>query len=679
MKRPVWGVLAAATAAMLITALPTPAGAAPVSAATSATESDPVPPALLDQAQSDGTVRVNVVTDRRVDLASAAEAGETLVTFDTLPMVTLRVDSAGLQELSATPGVVSVTEDVAVPPSLDESTVTIGSDKTASAGRTGVGSAVAILDTGVDVDHPFLSGRVTTEACFSVNEPSTSTTSLCPNGEIQQEGPGSADTSAGPCAALGAACSHGTHVAGIAAGDGTGVSGAPARGVAPGADIIAIQVFSKVNSAALCGPGNTPCLLAYTSSTAKALEKVLALRKAGTDVIAANLSLGGGRWAAACPDDPRRKAIEDLLAANVATVVAAGNNGYTDAVSAPGCISSAVTVGSTTDDDQLSTFTNRGALLDLLAPGTAIVSSIPGGGFASKSGTSMAAPHVTGALAVLRQSFPEKPVTELEAMLKNSGGDVTYTGAVTPRIQLDAAALGTGGGGGTDPDPELVEWYDWTEVAIPGTGTAESAIEVNQDRPAPSRLQVYADVHRAGTGDLALDLVAPDGSAYPLRRVYQPDTLTEIHQLFEVDASAEQAKGTWKLRATSAGSSGWISGWDLRFPWFDNWTETAIPDNATVESSVVVGSALSGNAPTAVRVYVDIWHDWRGDVKLDLVAPDGRVYPLRAAAPKESGNVISETYVVDASASPAKGTWKLRAQDVAQGDTGLISGWMLTL
>lgn len=63
-------------------------------------------------------------------------------------------------------------------------------------------------------------------------------------------------------------------------------------------------------------------------------------------------------------------------------------------MSAPGCVASAITVGATTDDDQLSAFTNRGPLLDLLAPGTSIVSSVPGDGYASKNGTSMAAPHV---------------------------------------------------------------------------------------------------------------------------------------------------------------------------------------------------------------------------------------------------------------------------------------------
>ncbi|MFJ4435620.1 S8 family peptidase [Streptomyces sp. NPDC088923] len=388
--------MVAAAAALAVTAIP--GGGGPLSGATArAAEPGPVDRPLFDSTQDGGTVRVNVVTDQRSDLDSASAAGQTLVSYDTLPMVTLRVDARGLQKLNTKPGVISVTEDVPVPPTLNESTVKIGSDQAVAAGKTGAGSAVAILDTGVAVKHPFLSGRVKAQACFSVNDESYGATSLCPNGTAQQEGSASADSETGPCAAIGSACAHGTHVAGIAAGNGTGISGAPKRGVAPGADIIAVQVFSKFDSEDFCGPGLNPCVLSFTSSQIKGLEKVLALKKAGTPVVAANLSLGGGNWTTPCSTDVRAAIIDSLRAADVATVVAAGNDGYADAVNAPGCVPSAITVGASTDDDQLATFTNRGPLVDLLAPGTSIVSSLPGGKYGSMNGTSMATPHVTGA------------------------------------------------------------------------------------------------------------------------------------------------------------------------------------------------------------------------------------------------------------------------------------------
>ncbi len=306
MKRPLWAVVTATAAATALTAIPVDASPLLGSTRAYAAEPGPVTPHLFEEARGGDTVRVNVVTDRRTDLDSASAAGETLLSYDTLPLVTLRVDRAGLDRLNRSPGVVSVTEDVPVPPALNESTVRIGSNRTAVAGNTGAGTSVAILDTGVAVKHPFLGGRVKTEACFSVNDPAEGATSLCPNGSEQQEAPGSADSGSGRCAALGSACAHGTHVAGIAAGDGTGLSGAPVRGVAPGADIIAIQVFSRLDSDTRC-LRVSPCILSYTSSQIKALEKVHALKKSGVNVVAANLSFGEGLFSDPCPMTTARR------------------------------------------------------------------------------------------------------------------------------------------------------------------------------------------------------------------------------------------------------------------------------------------------------------------------------------------------------------------------------------
>ncbi|MER6107165.1 S8 family peptidase [Streptomyces hirsutus] len=440
MKRPLWTTVVTAVMAVTLGTVPAQAAVLHSATAAAATTGDPVDPPLYDATSSGGIARVNVVTENRTDLSAAALAGETVQSFETLPVVTLKVDRSGLDQLANQPGVVSVTEDVPARPSLDESIPIIGADQASAQSMTGVGSVVAVLDTGVATRHPFLKDRVVSEACFSTIDPDLDATSLCPDGTDHQEGAGTADSGTGPCAAI-AECDHGTHVAGIVAGNGEGIAGAPKRGVAPGANIIALQVFSKFDSEDYCGPGAAPCVGSFTSAQLAALEKVLQLRQAGTPVVAANLSLGAGRYATACDNDARKPAIDKLLAAGVATVVAAGNNGYTDAVSAPGCVSSAITVGATSDDDQLSAFTNRGPLLDFLAPGTSIISSVPGDGYASKSGTSMAAPHVAGTLAVLRQAFPNDSVADSESRLETSGKTVAYTGAATPRIDV-ARALG---------------------------------------------------------------------------------------------------------------------------------------------------------------------------------------------------------------------------------------------
>ncbi|MFI7470422.1 S8 family peptidase [Nonomuraea sp. NPDC049646] len=401
-----------------------------------------VEPGLARKLDSGGRLRVNVVTRDRDELAavSGSGAGQVLQTLSRLPVVTLRTDQAGLQRLAARPGVLSVSEDRPVPPALGQSVPLIGGDRTRAAGLTGAGTAVAVLDTGVATGHPFLGGRVVAEACFSPADPDYSATSLCPDGAPKQDGPGSADAESGGCSDELLDCSHGTHVAGIIAGDGEGIDGDGGSGVAPGAGLVAIQIFSRFDSDDFCGSGGAPCLLSFSSAQLAALEKVQTL-KATLPIVAVNLSLGSGMHTASCDTDPRKAAIDALLAAGVATVVAAGNDGYTNAVAAPACVSSAVAVGSTTDADVLSSFSDRGPLLDLLAPGSDIVSSVPGDRWASMSGTSMAAPHVAGAFAVLSQAFPGLGPAALEAKLKETGRAIVYAGATTPRVQLDAAAL----------------------------------------------------------------------------------------------------------------------------------------------------------------------------------------------------------------------------------------------
>ncbi|MFI5963933.1 S8 family serine peptidase, partial [Streptomyces asoensis] len=514
-----------------------------------------VDPPLYDKTADGAKVRVNVLTERRADLSAAAAAGRTVQAFDALPLVTLKVDKAGLDELAAQSNVISVTEDVPVPPSLDQSVPLIGATAPAAAGVTGTGSAIAVLDTGVATNHPFLKGRVTTEACFSPADADYSATSLCPDGTQEQEGPGSADSGTGPCAAI-AECDHGTHVAGIAAGNGKNITGAPARGVAPGADIVAVQIFSEFTSEDYCGAGAAPCVLSFTSAQLSALEKVWELKQAGTPIVAANLSLGGGRYVGACEDDPRQVMIDQLLDADVATVVAAGNNGYTDAVSAPACAPSALAVGATTDDDQLSAFTNRGPLLDLFAPGTGIVSSVPGGGYASKNGTSMAAPHVAGALAVLRQAFPAKSVTSLEALLKTTGRPLTYTGATTPRIDIgravgyEPAKYGDVNGDGKSDAAYL---YDYGPNA---DGTNHSALWLQSSTGAgfnaPSRLW------DSGTGSWDWSL------SKPLSGDFNGDGRSDVAVLYKYANTADGRahSALWTFTSTGSGFNAPVRVWD---------------------------------------------------------------------------------------------------------------------
>ncbi|MGW7454253.1 S8 family serine peptidase [Streptomyces sp. NPDC054787] len=109
---------------------------------------------------------------------------------------------------------------------------------------------------------------------------------------------------------------------------------------------------------------------------------------------------------------------------------------------------------------------------------------------------------------------------------------------------------------------------------------------------------------------------------------------------------------------------------------FENTTDFAIGDNTTVESPITV-SGVTGNAPATLKVGVNIVHTYIGDLKVDLIAPDGTVYTVHNRAGGSADN-ISQVYTVNASAEVANGTWKLRVNDNAGGDTGKIDSWNLT-
>jgi subtilisin family serine protease len=362
-----------------------------------------------------------------------------------LPILVLELPESALDDLARAPHVVSVTRDVAVPYALASTLPVIRANSLHAIGFDGTGTTIAILDTGIDDDHDFFGAngsRIVAERCFS-GATGGSRVSLCPNGQT-------IDTQAqvvGVAACMNGAenlCDHGTHVAGIAAGSGASDPNAQGtNGVAPSARVIAMQVFTRFNDDTSCGgAGRAPCVLSFQSNQLSALNEVLALDIANPswNIVAANMSLGGGMHTAACDEDPLKVAIDALLANGVATVIAAGNNGFDAAVSAPGCISTAFTVGNTTDSDAVASTSNRGTLLDVFAPGSGVDSSVPNDAYANLNGTSMAAPHVAGALAVLRQAFPTSSMADLMFNLKHSGVTVVYSSGgvqvITRRIDV---------------------------------------------------------------------------------------------------------------------------------------------------------------------------------------------------------------------------------------------------
>lgn len=369
---------------------------------------------------SDKLLQRQSISDNSIQLIGDLQGFNAVIghQYQTIPYVSMRVDSSALNFLLRSPMVRSIEEDRLSRPYMASSNQVIASPAAWAEGLDGSGWAVAVLDTGVDKTHPYFSSdgnKVVAEACYNQSSPGI-VDSVCPGGVTASTAEGSGVNCTGV-----SDCRHGTHVAGTIAGNnGSG----PNYGVARGADIIAMQVFSKYLTDSHCGAGQAPCLLSRGSDQIAAMERLVVL-SATMDIAAVNMSLGGGQYfsQAACDsfNSATKAAIDTLRSHGIATVIAAGNDGYKDSIGAPGCISSAISVGATDDIDNVASFSNVYPQLHVMAPGVAIRSSVPGGGEAAFQGTSMATPHVAGAFAIMRQRDPLLTVTEILADLSNTG------------------------------------------------------------------------------------------------------------------------------------------------------------------------------------------------------------------------------------------------------------------
>ncbi len=369
--------------------------------------------------------------------------------YENLPVIAMKVDAAALAAAKGYDAGVRIWRDLPVVTYLDDSGPMVGARHAHQGGYTGKGSFVAVVDTGTDVEHPFIKGRPIIEACFS---------DRCPNGRRGMVGSGAARP----------VDPHGTHVAGIALGRGAELSG-----MAPEAGLIAVNVFHRDGG----GIG------ASRSTVLAALDWLIGVARSGqTRIAAINMSLGGSvHRGDACPDRIFDLAVRLLARENVAIVAAAGNEGVSGGISHPACVNGIVSVGAIDKDARVADFSNSAPILDMLAPGVDILSAVPrslheGAPFREYPGTSMAAPHVAGAFAVLRQAVPQGPWPDLYWALVRSGrvvvdprngvrkpvlnvaGALQALGARTAGgdagSDAGSAAGGTSAGGTTDKTPE---------------------------------------------------------------------------------------------------------------------------------------------------------------------------------------------------------------------------------
>lgn len=450
-----------------------------------AAEDDPEGDYLRDRmAQTRRAVMQEALPRLRTAELSLEDAADSYTPFEVTPGFAVTANAAEIERLRAHPAVRAVYDNVAMPPATDVSTVQIGADDLWGVGVRGAGASVAVLDTGIEAEHPMVEDAIIASACFNTSgtgRNNGTVTSLCPNGqdtqtELTTAAAATACTDVGyfpddPDAADG--CAHGTHVASIAAGRPLTLgSGTQVSGVAPSASIVAVNVFSLFDAAACASEGDDPdesaCVLSYTTDQIRALDW-LYLNRSQLNLASVNMSLGGfGDNVTACGGTAINTSMGLLRNAGIAVVAASGNDAsddeYVDGISAPACSPNAISVGAVDDNDVVTSFSNDAPILDLLAPGYRILAGIlterpdPGQNcqlvadtepnsdgvcnwFSQLSGTSMAAPHVAGAFALLRSGFPSASVDDLLTALKVTGVPVlnANTQRIHARIQVDDA------------------------------------------------------------------------------------------------------------------------------------------------------------------------------------------------------------------------------------------------
>lgn len=342
-------------------------------------------------------------------------------TYSTLPYVALSITPETLEKLRHISEVLNIVEDKATPlpdpmeqsvnddisqPQLIDSVVITGAVNAWAVGYTGAGWYVAVLDTGLLTSHEMFQGKDIVEHCFALGDNwYDKENGGCPNGKTEMSGPGSA-------AHYDSRFGHGTHVSGIAAGN----NHVDRFGIAKDANIIAVQVFSYF-------PDENN-VLSWDSDQVRGLEYVYQLRNT-YNIASVNMSIGGSdKYSNYCNSDSRAAAIANLKAVGIATAVASGNSSYCDGVNAPACVSSAVAVNATDKDDQESYFGNwDDVMVQLMAPGSNILSAdaLSNSSYRTRSGTSMATPHVTGAWALLKQFDPTLSVDDILTLLRDTG------------------------------------------------------------------------------------------------------------------------------------------------------------------------------------------------------------------------------------------------------------------
>ena len=478
---------------------------------------------------------------------------------------------------------------------------------------------------------------------------------------------------------------HGTHVAGtIAAG---GNNGFGVAGVAWNASILPLRALGK------CG--------GYTSDIADAMRWAAGLTVAGiadnpNPAQVLNMSLGG---ASAC-SNTYQQAINAVRATGATIVVAAGNSNTDAAGFTPASCDGVVSVAATDRNGGRSYYSNFGNSVDIAAPGGELYSNSQTGGVLSTynsgqtapggdsygylQGTSMAAPHVAGLLALMYSVAGDLTPDEAEAALIASARAFPATGN-------DACTAATCGAGIADAEAAVLAVTDAVEPEPEPPVELQNGVVETGVAAGQGEMLYFTMTVPAGQESLSFTMSGGSGDADLYVRYGAEPTLSDYDfrpylngNNEAVEIAAPQA-GVWHVMIAAysdfadvqlVGNFQEPPPPPPRVSEFDNPANVAIPDrnSAGIYSNIAVDKA---GASGSITIEVDIKHTYIGDLEIWIYAPNGASGKLKSIS-NDSSDDLQQSFTLNAGTIPAAGTWRLRVADRYRGDVGFIDEWSIT-